>query len=128
MDCDYIGRGPRKEIDLIDLTVGSWCCRFVVAVDRCIVVPVNIVCNVTMSDSEISDASSDGPSTPRKKRIACHTSSKGQSEWTKYGMKPSKKGLQFAFCTLCSCDFSVAGGGVHEVKRHCDSRKHKVNF
>ena len=23
-----------------------------------------------------------------------------------------------------NCDFSVAGGGVHEVKRHCGSSKH----
>ena len=22
-------------------------------------------------------------------------------------------------CTVCHCDFSVGGDGVHEVKRHC---------
>ena len=34
-------------------------------------------------------------------------------------MAPSRKGPAFAFCTVCNVDFSVAGGGVHEVKRHC---------
>ena len=41
-------------------------------------------------------------------------------------MAPSRKGAAtFAFCTVCNVDFSVAGGGVHEVKRHCSSAKHK---
>ena len=26
---------------------------------------------------------------------------------------------------LCNVDFSIGGGGVHEVKRHCESNKHK---
>ena len=43
-------------------------------------------------------------------------------------MAPSKRGTSFAFCTLCSVDVSVAGGGVHEVKRHCESAKHKRFF
>ena len=40
-------------------------------------------------------------------------------------MAPSRKGATFAFCTVCNVDFSVAGGGVHEVKRHCSIAKHK---
>ena len=40
-------------------------------------------------------------------------------------MTPSKKGASFAFCTLCNVDFSVGGGGVHEVKQHYESAKHK---
>ena len=40
-------------------------------------------------------------------------------------MAPSRKGPTLAFCTVCNVDFSVAGGGVHEVKRHCSSAKHK---
>ena len=39
-------------------------------------------------------------------------------------MKCSSRGETFAFCTVCSVDFSVAGGGVFQVKRHCQSRKH----
>ena len=27
-------------------------------------------------------------------------------------------------CTVCNCDFSVAGSSVHEVKWHCVSAKH----
>ena len=40
-------------------------------------------------------------------------------------MASSRKGLTFAFCTVRNIDFSVAGGGIHEVKRHCSSAKHK---
>ena len=43
-------------------------------------------------------------------------------------MSPSRKGASFAFCTLCSVDFCIGGGGVHEVKRHCESAKHKCNL
>ena len=39
-------------------------------------------------------------------------------------MEPSKKGTTLVHCTVCNCDFSVAGGGVHEVKQHCGSVKH----
>ena len=39
-------------------------------------------------------------------------------------MQPSKKGNTFAFCTVCNCDVSIAGGGVHGVKRHCATAKH----
>ena len=41
-------------------------------------------------------------------------------------MTPSRNGVAtFAFCPVCNVDFSVAGGGVHEVQRHCSSAKHK---
>ena len=39
-------------------------------------------------------------------------------------MKQSKNGTTYAYCTVCNCDFSVAGGGVYEVKWHCNSVKH----
>ena len=32
-------------------------------------------------------------------------------------MAPSRKGPTFVFCTVCNVDFSVAGGGVHEIMR-----------
>ena len=53
-----------------------------------------------------------------------HVASKWRAEWTKYHLKPSAKGSSYAFCTICNMDFSVAGGGLHEVKRHCGSLKH----
>lgn len=40
-------------------------------------------------------------------------------------MAPSKKGPMCSFCTVCKVDFSISGGGVHEVKRHSNSAKHK---
>ena len=30
----------------------------------------------------------------------------------------------YAYCAMCNVDFSVAGGGVFQVKRHCQSKKH----
>ena len=58
---------------------------------------------------------------PKKPR---HTESKWQASWGKYRLKPSQKGATYAHCTVCNCDFSICGGGVHEVKRHCSSAKH----
>ena len=42
-------------------------------------------------------------------------------------MNKSKKGPSFIHCKICTVDFSVAGGGVHEVKRHMETKKHKDN-
>lgn len=53
-----------------------------------------------------------------------HVPSKWQSGWTKYRMKESRKGPSFVFCTVCQVDVSVAGGGVHEIKRHLETNKH----
>ena len=39
-------------------------------------------------------------------------------------MKQSKRGASFVYCNICCTDFSVASGGVHEVKRHQDTKKH----
>ena len=51
--------------------------------------------------------------------------SKYQSEWShKYSMKCSGRGETFAYCSVCNVDFSVAGGGVFQVKHHCQSKKH----
>ena len=65
--------------------------------------------------------SSPAPPAKRKK----HVDSKYQSEWSRYQMSPSKKGVSFAFCTVCGVDFCIGGGVVHEVKQHCESAKHK---
>ena len=53
------------------------------------------------------------PSDPalKKPKIAC----KYKAEWSKYRMKPSKKGINYAFCTVCNVDLSIAGGGQHEL-------------
>ena len=53
--------------------------------------------------------------------------SKWQPEWMRYNMSTSKKGPSYVHCKVCAVDFSVAGGGVHEVKRHMDTKKHKEN-
>ena len=73
------------------------------------------------SSSNISNSNSESGPSRKKPR---HTESKSQASWSKYHLKPSKKGAMFVHCTVCNCDISVAGGGVHEVKRHCNSAKH----
>ena len=45
---------------------------------------------------------------PRHKRSR-HTTSKWQVTWTKYRLKAR---ATYAYCTVCSCDFSVGGDGV----------------
>ena len=34
------------------------------------------------------------------------------------------KGATYAFCSMCGVDISIAGGGVHQIKRHCANLKH----
>ena len=78
-----------------------------------------------------SDQDSTPPGSPKHKKVkkGKHVDSKYQSEWFfKYRMKSSKKGHHFAFCTVCNMDFSVAGGGVHQVKRHCQNKKHTTSM
>ena len=61
-------------------------------------------------------------SPPAKRR---HVGSKFQSDWSRFRMAPSKEGAKFALCTICKVDVAIGGGGVHEVKRHCETVKHK---
>ena len=58
------------------------------------------------------------PATKRAKRA-----SKWKEEWKQYNMQPSKRGPTYAFCKICSSNFSVASGGIHEVKRHITSKR-----
>ncbi len=71
------------------------------------------------SDSE-SDSSCLAP--PARKKTK--RDSKWQDDWKKYHMKQSKKGVSFARCNICSSDFSIASGGVNQVKRHVMTKKH----
>ena len=40
-------------------------------------------------------------------------------------MSPSRKGPSYAHCNVCAIDLSVGGGGLCEVKRHMESKRHK---
>ena len=50
--------------------------------------------------------------------------SKYKAEWSKCGMKPSKRGNTYAFCAICNTNICVAGGGKTEVDRHLKTSKH----
>lgn len=40
-------------------------------------------------------------------------------------IQPSKKGELYAFCTYCKSNISVTGGGVNDITRHAEGKKHK---
>ena len=65
---------------------------------------------------------SSGPVAKKPKRP-----SKWQPEWARYNMSASTRGSTYVYCKVCATDFSVAGRGVHEVKHHLDTKKHKEN-
>ena len=68
-----------------------------------------------------------GPSTPsstsKKKKYNC----KFQDEWKKshHWIQSSSLGNDLAICTLCSSNFSVASGGLYDIKRHSETSLHK---
>ncbi|WP_419608145.1 hypothetical protein, partial [Thiolapillus sp.] len=39
-------------------------------------------------------------------------------------LRSSAKGPQFAHCTVCKSDFSIAHGGKNDCKKHCDTQSH----
>ena len=47
--------------------------------------------------------------------------SRWQPEWA------AGKGSSFVHCNICLVNFSVVGGGFHEVNRHMDTNKYKEN-
>ena len=61
----------------------------------------------SMTDQELADA------TPQAKHKQC---SRWQPEWVRYNVSASRRGSSFVFCKVCTTDFSLARGGVHEVK------------
>ncbi|GBM29327.1 hypothetical protein AVEN_2833-1 [Araneus ventricosus] len=37
----------------------------------------------------------------------------------------SKKDKSYAFCTICTCDFSIASGGKYDICKHIAQQKHQ---
>lgn len=52
----------------------------------------------------------------KKRKRVC----KWQDGWTRYNMKKSRRG----YCIVCSSEFSVASGGVSDLKKHLLTKKH----
>ena len=84
---------------------------------------------ITMSQSTKRRWNS-GPSTPsstsKKKKYNC----KFQDEWKKshHWLQLSSLGNDLTFCILCSSNFSVASGGLHDIKRHSETSLHKKSI
>ncbi len=72
------------------------------------------------TESEDSEASLVATAS-KKAKCAC----RWQPDWKRYFLSKSSRGDSYAYCTICRGDFSVASGGLHEVKRHVESKKHK---
>lgn len=48
-----------------------------------------------------------------------------KAEWSSYNMSASHKGSSYAHCNVCSIDVSIVGGGLCDVKRHMEAKRHK---
>ena len=76
-----------------------------------------------------------GPPSPkrsRKSKPSCDPSnhnSKYNQLWEREFtfLKPSQRGINHAYCSLCKRDFSVAHGAVGDVKNHVSTKMHKAN-
>ncbi|XP_060125518.1 uncharacterized protein LOC118081198 [Zootoca vivipara] len=65
-----------------------------------------------------------GEDIPSKKaKTMCKYLEKWESEFS--FLKKSRVGHSYAFCTICSCEFSVSHGGRNDVTQHTKSAKHK---
>ena len=86
--------------------------------------PLMLLVQVVFSQRFLGEASSSaiGSHPPAAKKTK--RASKWQEDWKKYNMKQSKGGASFVHCNLCGNDFSIASGGVHEVKRHVATKRH----
>ena len=53
---------------------------------------------------------------------------KFNKEWTKTWsfILGSRKGENSAFCEKCRCDISIGHGGLHDIKKHVASEKHRL--
>ncbi|XP_060125482.1 uncharacterized protein LOC118081165 isoform X3 [Zootoca vivipara] len=59
----------------------------------------------------------------KKEKTMCKYLERWDSEFS--FLKKSRLGHHYAFCTICSCDFSVSHGGRNDVTQHTKAAKHK---
>jgi hypothetical protein len=81
---------------------------------------------ITMSQSTKRRWNS-GPSTPSSTSKKKKYNYKFQDEWKKshHWIQSSSLGNDLAFYTLCSSNFSVASGGLYDIKRYSETSFHK---
>ena len=70
----------------------------------------------------LRSSSSSWQSASRGKR---KRSCKWNADWKRYHMTLSKKGASYVCCTLCQTEISIASGGMHDVRRHTEGKKHR---
>ena len=86
-------------------------------------------CDRSDSSSETSDESSEYPGPAKKfKSSGSGRGGRGTGRFKKSWKFPfinaSTRGRRFSYCKLCNSHFSVAHGGVNDVKRHCQGPGH----
>ena len=80
------------------------------------------------STSESTEATASCSSTsfrPAASRGKRKRSCKWSAERKRYRMTPSKKGVSYMYCMPCQTDILIASGGVYDVRRHVNGKKHK---
>ena len=67
---------------------------------------------------------------PAKKRIQYRSGSNFNAEYTRTfdWVMASDRGKQQAYCKVCSKHFSVSHGGIDDVRRHGEGKKHLELF
>ena len=57
------------------------------------------------------------------------TSQKFRKEYTERFpvIRSSKRGENYAFCTCCSSDISISHGGINDIRKHINAKKHQAN-
>ena len=64
----------------------------------------------------------------RSKSAPRERSGRFKKSWNLPFIVASAKGDKFAYCSLCSRDFSVIHGGRNDAQRHCETLGHQRKF
>ena len=72
----------------------------------------------TEATASCSSSSSRQTASRGKRKRSC----KWSADWKRYHMTPS---ASYVCCTLCQTDISIASGGIHDVRRHTEGKKHR---
>jgi hypothetical protein len=75
----------------------------------------------TEATASCSSSSSRQAASRGKRKRSC----KWSADWKRYHMTPSNKGASYVCCALCQTDISIASGGIHDVRRHTEGKKHR---
>ena len=76
-------------------------------------------------DSNQSEEDKDSGPNPKQRKVTKKRKCKYQPAWSARGFSASKKGPSFVHCDVCGTTFSIAHGGINDIKKHIATIKHK---